>query len=113
LFALDDKIVSRDERIQSQDFRLYGGLFELLILYSFFFLYDCFLFRKDLINKEAAIKIEFKHIKNLNAKEQPEIDEQAPEVMITKYLIKVLSIDENYIDSKSDYSEHKLHSMSN
>lgn len=90
LFALDDRAVNREERINFQDFKLYA----------------------DSINKEALIQIEFKHIKNLNAREQTEIDELAPEAVISKYLIKILTIEDTKSTDENDFTNHKLHSMS-
>jgi hypothetical protein len=90
LFALDDRAVNREERINCQDFKLYA----------------------DSINREALIQIEFKHIKNLNAREQTEIDELAPEAIISKYLIKILTIEDTKSNDENDFTNHKLHSMS-
>jgi len=65
----------------------------------------------DSINKEALIEIEIKHIKNLNVKEQPEIDEGASEAVIIKYLIKILAIEDTN-ENENDFTKHRLHSMS-
>ena len=90
MFALDDKVINREERLRCQDFKLYA----------------------DTISKDAIIKIEFKHINNFPNKEQPEIDETAPEAVITRFLIRILIIDEQK-ESHNDFTKHKLHSMSN
>jgi hypothetical protein len=51
LIALDDKVISREERISSLDLKLYA----------------------DLINKESEVQFHFLQLRNLVVPEQPEV----------------------------------------
>jgi len=72
LFALDDKQISKEERINCLDFKLLAG--KSLFLFRIFFLnYIFFHFLKEFINQEAEIKMSFLQLKNLIIPEQPEV----------------------------------------